>query len=261
MNKIMKLPLLINFEKEKRGIYSDSQLKRDWNNPQSYRGIDQKRFKIFIIDGRKVLQSKQLKGKVGPHEGGGSWKLNLGKKYDELYLQYKVMFPKGFNFVRGGKLPGLSGGTSPGGGSKDTDGFSARVMWRVNNFEDKHKIKNPYKAYLCQYVYYPEKDPSKNWGLDLNWSRNNKKVYIVSGKWHTIKIRVKLSSPRSLIESWFDGKKVLSKSLVLRRQNQQFGIEYLLFSVFFGGEKESWAPKKMEHIYFDDFIISERDIK
>lgn len=173
------------------------------------------------------------------------------------------MFPKGFNFTRGGKLPGLGGGSSPGGGSKDTDGFSARIMWRVNNFENKHKIKNSYKAYICQYVYYPEKDPKKNWGLDINWSnpKTGNKIYIVPGKWHTIKIRVKLHVGKDLIESWLDGNKVLSKKLTLRGENQKFGIDNLSFSVFFGGNTPSWAPKKTEYIYFDDFMISDKDIK
>ena len=135
-------------------------------------------------------------------------------------------------------------------------------MWRVNNFDNKHKIKNPYKAYLCQYVYYPEKDPNKKWGLDLNWTnlKNKRKSYIIPGKWHKIKIRIKLNSGKDLIESWFNGSKVLSKKLVLRKKNQKFGIENLYFSVFFGGSGESWAPTKTEYIYFDNFIVSEKNI-
>ncbi len=228
-----------------------------------FESFDKKKFKIVNFDGRKVLRVEFPKGGVGPKEGGGSDKLKLEKSYDELYLQYNVFFPKGFNFVRGGKLPGLSGGTSPGGGSKDINGFSARVMWRVNNFHDKHKIKNPYKAYLCQYIYYPTKDKNRNWGLDLNWTnqKTKSKIYIVPGKWHKIKIRIKLNLGNDIIESWFDGKKVLSKKITLRNKGQIFGIENLFFSSFFGGNTESWGPKKTEYIYFDDFIISDKNIK
>ena len=214
------------------------------------------------MEGKEVIQAKLLKNKTG-RENGGSWKVKLNKKYNELYLQYNLMFPKGFNFVRGGKLPGLSGGTSPAGGSKDTDGFSARIMWRVINFDNKHKIKNSYKAYLCQYVYYPEKDIDKKWGLDLNWtnSKTGRKIFIIPGKWHTVKMRVKLNAGKDLIESWFDEKKVLSKKLTLRRKNQTFSIENLYFSVFFRGSKESWESKKDEYVYFDNFVISDINIK
>ena len=51
---------------------------------------------------------------------------------DSMHLRYAVRFPPGFNFVKGGKLPGLYGGVGNTGRRIPTgeDGFSARVMWR-----------------------------------------------------------------------------------------------------------------------------------
>ena len=44
-------------------------------------------------------------------------------------LKYKVFFPSGFNFVKGGKLPGLYGGhTSCSGGKSAAECFSTRFM-------------------------------------------------------------------------------------------------------------------------------------
>lgn len=45
------------------------------------------------------------------------------------FLEYSVLFEKEFDWVKGGKLPGLFGG-KPGssGGSKATEGFSCRLM-------------------------------------------------------------------------------------------------------------------------------------
>ena len=47
-------------------------------------------------------------------------------------LEYEVFLPAGFDFVKGGKLPGLMGGPSGDcGGGADPDGcFSVRLMWR-----------------------------------------------------------------------------------------------------------------------------------
>jgi hypothetical protein len=46
-------------------------------------------------------------------------------------LAYKVFFPQDFDFVKGGKLPGLWGGApGSGGGDWNDAGFSLRVMFR-----------------------------------------------------------------------------------------------------------------------------------
>jgi hypothetical protein len=49
-------------------------------------------------------------------------------------LEYEVFFPKGFPWVKGGKLPGLAGGDGGkcGGGEHSNDCWSARLMWRAN---------------------------------------------------------------------------------------------------------------------------------
>ena len=48
-------------------------------------------------------------------------------------LEYCVFFPVGFNWVRGGKLPGLYGGhTECSGGNDALQCFSTRLMWRAN---------------------------------------------------------------------------------------------------------------------------------
>jgi hypothetical protein len=41
--------------------------------------------------------------------------MNFKKSYEVLYCQYKVKFEEGFDWKKGGKLPGLAGGDKPGG--------------------------------------------------------------------------------------------------------------------------------------------------
>lgn len=64
MSKKLILPFIIDFKNENIGIYTSSQLKQKWNNPLSFRGIEEGRFKVVKMDGEKVLQAKSLKGKV-----------------------------------------------------------------------------------------------------------------------------------------------------------------------------------------------------
>jgi len=255
----------INFNNEKIGNYTFEKIKKKWKNSSELKGVNEGRCTIVRKGNKKVLRIKFPKGAIGLDEGGARWKLRFDKNYDEVYAQYKIMFPKGFNFRRGGKLPGLSGGSSPTGGKKCIgDGFSARIMWRVEGFVN-NKIKNPYKAYLCQYVYYPGKDSSRKWGEDFNWSDlKREKVFIKPGKWHTIKTRIKLSIPGKrddLIESWFDGIKVLRVKLDLRSKEHNGGIDSFNFVTFFGGNDSTWASPKTQYIYFDEFNILSKGAK
>lgn len=74
------------------------------------------------------------------HDTGGAqfsslW--NGSEPFQTMLLAYDVAFDSGFDWVKGGKLPGLRGGpnaTGCSGGNQPTgsDCFSARLMWRAN---------------------------------------------------------------------------------------------------------------------------------
>jgi hypothetical protein len=245
---------IINFQNEKIGPYSASQINKSWNNPPRTIGAGKRAF-IVKENNKKVLMIKYPKETFGL-EGGAQWRLKFEKNYNEIYAQFKVMFPKGFNFVKGGKLPGLCGGSSPAGGKKCIgDGFSARIMWRGE--------ENGKKGSIVQYMYYPGKDPSRNWGEDFYWLYKKKKVYFIPGKWHELKTRIKLGKvgkKNDLVESWFDGKKVLKIKLILRAKEQNFGIDSFNFTTIFGGNDKTWAPKKDESVLFDNFILSDKTL-
>jgi hypothetical protein len=62
---------------------------------------------------------------------------NTSTPLQSMLLSYEVAFDAGFDWVRGGKLPGLKGGPDPlgcSGGNKPngSDCFSALMMWRTN---------------------------------------------------------------------------------------------------------------------------------
>jgi len=148
-------------------------------------------------------------------------------------------------------LPGLSGGTSPGGGKKSdgSDGFSARIMWRENGD-------------IFQYMYWMERVPEKKWGDDLPWidiSGNSQPFKFILGQWHTLKTEITMNNPGKRdgkIISWFNGKLALSYSGAFRADGATFGIDNFNFTTFFGGNTPDWAPTKDETVYFSEFKIT-----
>lgn len=249
MNKI------ISFDKIPIGPYYEDLINKDWNTPKRIMGAKSGRSNI-VLDPlnpvRHVLEIKYPQGKVGQEEdgGGAQWRFRFDGSLNKCTVEYQVMFPLGFDFVRGGKLPGLSGGTSPGGGKKSdgSDGFSARIMWRE-------------RGEIFQYMYWMERAPDKHWGDDLPWTDVNgdkEPFKFIPGKWHTLKTEITMNTPGERdgeIISWFDGKLALSCVGAFRAAGATFSIDNFNFTTFFGGNTPDWAPTKDETIYFADFKI------
>ena len=249
----------ISFKNLSVGPYSEDVLKKHWNIAS---GKGMEFCEIVSLEGENVLQINYPKGEVGK---GPLWNYKFEKPVDEYMLEYKVRVPNDFDFVRGGKLPGLYGGSGPAGGASvaEADGFSARIMWRE-------------LGVLCQYVYYMDKDPESHWGKNYLWMKGlnknmpitrdmwktmneyfNDRVYIVPGKWHTLKTYIKMNTlgkEDGKIVSWCDGEEVVNVNLRFRN-DLSFGIDRFKFTTFFGGNEETWAPTKDEKMYFKDFRL------
>lgn len=252
MNKI------ISFANLPIGSYTKDQINRDWNNPPRIMGAGMGRCEIVkdpLNPNRHVLEIKYPKGRVGQEEetgGGAQWRLKFDP-CEKCTVEYQVMFPRGFDFVKGGKLPGLCGGTSPAGGKKSdgSDGFSARIMWRE-------------RGEIFQYMYWMERAAEKNWGDDFPWkdleASDPQPVKFILGQWHTLKTEIIMNTPGERdgqITSWLDGKLALSQKGAFRAKGATFGIDSLNFTTFFGGNMPDWAPAKDEVAYFADFAIKE----
>lgn len=87
-----------------------------------------------------VLQVKYPSGSFSGNTGGAQlyslWNTTDGSVFQSMLLSYEVAFDAGFDWVQGGKLPGLRGGlneTGCSGGNEATglDCFSTRLMWRT----------------------------------------------------------------------------------------------------------------------------------
>ena len=189
------------------------------------------------------------KGGVGPSNGGAQFVTDFSKsigEQDELYFSYRLRFSDGFDFRRGGKLPGLSAGWANNGGKKPDghNGFSTRMMWRDHGAP-------------ISYVYHP--DQPTQFGEDLGWGGAN----FTDNIWTTVETRVKLNTPGrrdGLIQGWRDGQLVFEETGLRFRDTGSLHIESIFFSTFFGGNDSSWAPLWDVHIDFDDFAVSKSPI-
>ena len=75
------------------------------------------------------------------HDTGGAqlytlWNTTDGSSFNSMMVTYEVAFDAGFDWVKGGKLPGLRGGLNSSGcsGGNESNGmdcFSSRIMWRM----------------------------------------------------------------------------------------------------------------------------------
>jgi hypothetical protein len=165
---------------------------------------------------------------------------------DECYVRYYIRFDPGFDFVKGGKLPGLVGGNANTGGHKPNgrDGWSARLMWRPG-------------GKVVQYVYHP--DQKGVWGDDFDWMKDGEPCHFKPGVWHCVESYMKLNTPGQhdgIIRSWLDGEKVLEISTLRFRDVGDLKIDGFYFSTFFGGGDVSWAPEKDQYAQFDDFVLA-----
>jgi hypothetical protein len=162
---------------------------------------------------------------------------------DHAFLRYYLRIPNGFDWVKGGKLPGLYGGTVTSGRKipNGVNGLSTRYMWRAGGAAEV-------------YAYLPT---SKEHGTSLgrgDW-------HWPTGSWTCVEQEVSLNQPgRSdgSVNVWLNGKQVLAQRDLTFRTSDNLEIGGLFFSTFFGGGDKTWATPTSQSIDFADFAISDR---
>jgi hypothetical protein len=189
--------------------------------------------------------------KACPVAGGMAFRVPLpqGNTITSAVLSYWVKFDPAFEWVKGGKLPGLCGGEcATGGRDVEPDRFSIRYMWRGGN-----------AAEIYAYLTNP---PNPGYGLDMglgSWHWQN------DGKWHQIQEELILNTANNndgIIRVWYDtpttGKPNFEQKNLKYYDRVKFpnlGIDKLIFSTFHGGHDASWAPKKDVVAYFADVQV------
>lgn len=156
-------------------------------------------------------------------------------------LRYQVFFPQGFDFVKGGKLPGLYGGEAPSGGTPATgeNGFSMRFMWRKDG-----------QGELYEYVVNQPGDYGASSGRG-SWTFD-------TGRWVTLEQEIVLNTPGKedgLARVWVDNQPVLEQQGIVYRTSDDVTIDGIMFSTFFGGTGKSWRTPQDQSVDFADFRL------
>ncbi|KAL8279646.1 hypothetical protein RQP46_007959 [Phenoliferia psychrophenolica] len=216
-----------------------------------------------------VLQVEYPEGSEGGEGAinGGIETMMLGvfgnTTQERSVVSYKVAFSEGWDFVNGGKLPGVYGGTGTcSGGIRNTECFSARLMWRRNGTGEV-------------YCYVPEYDnlfTDSITGRNITPSANAKRAYGLSldtgswnftlGGWNEVTQVVVLNSNPGVVgpangylAMYHNGILAFERSdMVFRTStNSSVGINALFFSTFFGGSGSTFWASPGGFSYFKDF--------
>src|ERR1700736_772997 len=177
----------------------------------------------------------------GADNGGAQAYLRLPNgSVDQARLRYYVRFQPGFDFVKGGKLPGLYGGTVTSGGHipNGTNGFSTRYMWLTGGAGEV-------------YAYLPS-------SVDHGTSLGRGSWQFTPGQWTPIEQEVRLNSPGQAdgsVTVWVNGTQVFQQSGMVYRTTRSLKIDGLFFSTFFGGGDSSWASPSDQYAEFAAFSM------
>ena len=180
-------------------------------------------------------------------------------------FSYKIYFPEDFDWVRGGKLPGLFIG-NPGatGGHWDYKAGSARVTWQKDGF-------------ACVYLYIPLQvafDGSKDEAINIQSEEFRKLCHrtphkgchlwhtgplrFEKGQWNDVTLDLKMNSvgrKNGHLKLTVNGKSVECHAMVWRK-TPHLAIGGVSVQTFYGGSvPEAAAPMNGSFAKFKDFMV------
>lgn len=230
-----ELPITVTLSAEP-GAYTVEHWKQDWPGCEFQDGIKEGHVSLKERDGVKWLRVNYAVGGIGPEQGGTGWRWPIGK-HEAAELSYTLRFSEDFDFVKGGKLPGLCGGpenVSGGRPSDGTNGFSARLMWRKDGRGE---------AYL-----YHKNQPEK-YGHSFPFPEDFR---FPTGKPFQVRLAVTMNTPGQrdgTLRVWItlpgQGERLVVEQTAMEwRNTDSFGVDGLYFETFHGGNDSSWAPTR-----------------
>ncbi|KAM5545157.1 hypothetical protein V8D89_001268 [Ganoderma adspersum] len=206
--------------------------------------------------------------KTSPHGGFGFYlrgptdfaeALKRLDGHAEVVFVYSVLFEEGFEFMKGGKLPGIYGGAGDSAygctGGRQNDRcrcFNLRLMWREEGAGEL-------------YTYLPQTDrnterlllvpPKSIQHADYGFSVGRGAFTFTPGQWTRVTQRVKMNAlgkEDGEIEVYIDGQSVLhATGLVLRTNEGPDGhVQGLHMQTFFGGHTPDWVSPKDQRAWF-----------
>jgi hypothetical protein len=230
--------LQINF-KGPTGLYSIEQWEKDWPGCGWQDGVAEGNLSLVERAGTHYLRVDYQPGEIGPEENGCGWRYPVGTR-QTAELIYAVRFSPDFDWVKGGKLPGLCGGpenVSGGRPADGTNGFSARLMWRTDGRGEAYLYHVNQPGRYGDRVPFPDdfrfpSDTPVRVRMRVTMNEPGKKNGALS-------VWIRIGDETSATE-----REVVRRNDLEWRSVPTFGVDSIDFETFHGGSNKSWAPKK-----------------
>ncbi|CDO69248.1 Polysaccharide Lyase Family 14 protein [Trametes cinnabarina] len=208
-----------------------------------------------------VLQVTYPAGQFGSETSGlqlySLWNTSDNSGFQSMLVTYEVAFDSDFNFVKGGKLPGLRGGPDPDGcsGGSAANGsncFSTRLMWRKEAAGEVYAYI-PTPNNMCSNSNFKCNDDGFGTSIDRG------SFSFAAGQWNRVSLIVRLNQPLTTANGevvlYYNNVKALDEQILQYRSSSDITIGGLWLSTFFGGGDSSWAPSSDVHAYFRNFEL------
>jgi hypothetical protein len=211
---------------------------------------------IYGKDNIKLLNKSyiQVNYDAGSFESEGGFKFYSQPPYvfpsKSACFSYLVKFPDNFDFVKGGKLPGMwIGNQGANGGVNLDNGFSSRFMWRSGGQAEV-------------YLYVPLNQTTDYQKLIINNNNYGDSLWrgllnLELDIWNNMTMCIKLNTYDK-----YDGiLKVINNNNTFEFDTLKWTnhkdelINGLMMTTFFGGNDISWAPKYNTMTYFTNFTV------
>ncbi|EIM82908.1 uncharacterized protein STEHIDRAFT_37722, partial [Stereum hirsutum FP-91666 SS1] len=210
----------------------------------------------FTTSGGPVLQVLYSNGSYSNNNQGGAQFYSLWNPpidsggWKTMMVSYEVAFDNDFDWVKGGKLPGLRGGSLDGcSGGNQADGdncFSTRIMWREGGMGEVYAYV-PKSSSVCNET---EAICNDKYGESLDRGSFN----FTTGQWNRITLLVQTNHPAGAsngqISLYHNDVHVFSQTGVMFGNDSDVTPGGFYFSTFFGGSDSSWASSRDTHSYF-----------
>ena len=232
----------------KVGICTVKTWKNAWPGCRYEDGVKERHLSVVDTPNGNAFRVDYALGQIGPEKGGVGWRYPLPRS-NTVELNYTVEFSPGFDWVKGGKLPGLCGGPKSVTGGRPANGkngFSARLMWRADGRGEAYVYHmNQPKKYGQSFPFpatfrFPTKEPVN------------------------VRLRVSMNTPGrrdGKLDVWVKTRKlkmyqhVVSETKMEWRSVEDFSIDSMLFETFHGGGDNTWAPRKSSFALFNGISV------
>lgn len=230
-----ELPITVSFSGS-AGEYTVPLWKQDWPGCEFEDGIKEGHVQLTEREGLKWLRVNYAVGGIGPERGGTGWRWPIGK-HKAAELRYTLRFGPDFDFVKGGKLPGLCGGPENVSGGRPADGangFSARLMWRKDGRGEA-------------YVYH--KNQPEKYGESFAFPEDFR---FPPGVPVQVRLAVVMNTGGlrdGILRVWTtlpgQGERLMVERKDMEwRSAETFSVDSLYFETFHGGNDATWAPTR-----------------